>query len=66
MTPQLLVLSWIWIVCFAVSYRYFRSLFMDLTFRWSIGNRVCCLALCIAGPAALVCGLAVDYSRPLA
>jgi hypothetical protein len=66
MTPELIVAAWIWIVSLYVAYRYMEHLFTDLRFAWSRGNRVGCLVLCLAGPAALVCAFAVDYSRPLA
>lgn len=47
-------------------YRYLRSLFSDLHFEWKASNRVYCGLLCLAGPAALVCALCVDFSRPIA
>ena len=47
-------------------YRYLRSLFSDLHFEWKTSSKVYVGLLCLAGPAALVCALAVDLSRPIA
>lgn len=66
MPPEAIVLMfWIWTACGVLSYRYFESLFRDLHLAWSLENKACCLLLCLAGPAALICGLAVDLSRPI-
>jgi hypothetical protein len=63
--PLLIALVWIWIAFSLLSFRYLKSLFADLRFGWTPANQLACLTLCLAGPAAMICGLAVDFSRPL-
>lgn len=60
-----LVLLTLYFFSLITGYRYFRSLFSDLKFSWSLANRLGCGLLCLAGPAAVVCCLAVDFSRPV-
>jgi hypothetical protein len=55
-----------WIVCAMSATVYFERLFAELRFGWTPRNRACVHLLCLAGPAALVCGLVVDATRPAA
>lgn len=55
----------IWVVFAVVAYTYFKNLFAELGFEWTDGNRAGVLALCVAGPAALVMAIVVDGTRPL-
>jgi hypothetical protein len=64
----MLILETIFMICwlfFALTgYKYFRQLFGALKFDWR-RNRVAVGILCVAGPAAMICALVVDFSRPI-
>ena len=65
-TFAVFLISAIWFFCLFTSYSYLHSLFSDMRIGWTRFDRFTCAVLAIAGPAALICGLAVDLVRPVA
>lgn len=59
------ILVALWVFLTVLGYEYFRHLFRALRFDWNKGNRFLVAVLCLSGPAAFVCALAVDFSRPM-
>ena len=60
-----LLLITFWLVCLVIGYNYFHSLFEDMRLGWTRFDKIACALICIAGPAAIVCGLALDFARPM-
>ena len=60
-----LLLIGFWMLAMIVAYRYFARLFPELGCRWDALNRIGVGILCVAGPAAMICAVAVDFSRPM-
>ena len=53
-----------WLCCLKLGYQYLRSLMNDLGC-WNSQSRTVCFLIAVAGPAAVIAGLAVDFSRPI-
>lgn len=60
-----IILLTIWFFTAITAFRYMRHLFGDLKLNWGFASMTVWACICVAGPAALVCGVVVDATRPI-